>query len=403
MKEILSKQEAVEQYGTEKQKEHFNKYKKFTNNNLEQALIKTLEQHYETVETIKNPHGRGKVYQCEGKKEEISMREDSRATNGKWSVPYTKNMDIIVASVLEQDKITEASQTLNKWCLDFGLITQEAYDLIVSKHDKNTKGVIVEDLISNDVLDAVEDRLLNDYINTYKSLQNQLAGTLNRMKKANIIYYMEVPKGKVKDKSEFIELKYQTFQSIVKMRKELLEKYGIDSWYVEAYSNAQVVKAFKEEYQQHLLEVEEDGKQLNLEYVYMAYGITLKATKKRIITYLEKFNKDVIEEFQKDKELFLNSNADDFKVKRREFVADEAQKKTDKFFKTAEKRVLLGREKKVSLDEYTYDQEYYALFFKQTYVQRIIELQEYYNHEFVVKETPVKKKTAPKFADTFED
>ncbi|MGR5866387.1 hypothetical protein ACT7DZ_28480 [Bacillus cereus] len=50
----------------------------------------------------KKKQGNAVVYILREEREEIAVREDNRASNGAWSIPYTKNMDIMVVSVLEQ-------------------------------------------------------------------------------------------------------------------------------------------------------------------------------------------------------------------------------------------------------------------------------------------------------------
>ncbi|MGR5866386.1 hypothetical protein ACT7DZ_28475 [Bacillus cereus] len=54
MKErVITRKEAVEIYGSEQCRKHFEKYKKFTNKKIEDALIKTLKQYYKQVEKEK--------------------------------------------------------------------------------------------------------------------------------------------------------------------------------------------------------------------------------------------------------------------------------------------------------------------------------------------------------------
>lgn len=60
------------------------------------------------------------MYELSRKKDVVIAKEDGRIDNGAWSIPYTKNMDIMVVSVLEQGLIEETAQPLSKWAVDFG-------------------------------------------------------------------------------------------------------------------------------------------------------------------------------------------------------------------------------------------------------------------------------------------
>ena len=88
----------------------------------------------------------------------------------------------MVVSVLEQSLINDTAQTLSKWCLDFGLITTSMYELIRSKHDQGLKDKHLKILKNNNVIKHGEERVVNDFIHGFKTLQQQLAGTLNRWK-----------------------------------------------------------------------------------------------------------------------------------------------------------------------------------------------------------------------------
>lgn len=83
---ILTKKEAVEKYGSRRCKEHFKKYGRFKNKQTEQALIKTLEQHFEKVEVVKQ--GKSFVYQLENQRKETVERKDNRKFNGGLNKKY---------------------------------------------------------------------------------------------------------------------------------------------------------------------------------------------------------------------------------------------------------------------------------------------------------------------------
>ena len=86
MTTIMTKKEAVEKFGSEDCKRHFAKYGKFTNKDLENALIKTLEQHFESVAKVKQ--GRAFAYELGEERTEIAEREDNRKFNGGQNKTY---------------------------------------------------------------------------------------------------------------------------------------------------------------------------------------------------------------------------------------------------------------------------------------------------------------------------
>ncbi len=395
MKErVITRKEAVEIYGSEQCRKHFEKYKKFTNKKIEDALIKTLKQYYKQVE--KEKQGNAVVYILREEREEIAVREDNRASNGAWSIPYTKNMDIMVVSVLEQGLIVETAQTLSKWSLDFGLITPKMYELLHAKYNESIKEQNLKDLKNNNIIYEGEERILNDFIHDIQKIQNQLAGTLNRMQKAKIIEYFPVYKGFVKEEGKTVNLHENTVKKIVSLRRELMKQYDVNEWYLNVYSNTKKSCNYYEEWEEKLSKIkDENGVTLGLSYWYKTYAIILKASEKRIISYLEKYNKDVIELYKKDEQIFLVENEDTFHNERKNYVVKEAKKREDKFMEEKTKIITLNETgaqiygtKKLEVKyrnkrpDFTYDESYYALYFKKLYAIRIKELQEYYGYTF---------------------
>lgn len=200
---IITKREAVELYGSEDCKRHFTKYRKFTNKDIEFSLIKEMRRYYDSVEVIKQD--RSYVYELSGKKDVVTPKEDGRINNGAWG-PYTKNMDIMVVSVLEQGLVAETAQSLSKWAVDFGAITPAEYELLQARYKDYLRSQHLQDLKDNKIIFEGEDRLLDDFTYIVKEINNQLAGTLNRMKKAEIIEYYPVYKGHVMETNETIKL-----------------------------------------------------------------------------------------------------------------------------------------------------------------------------------------------------
>ncbi|MEZ0117831.1 UNVERIFIED_ORG: hypothetical protein ABRZ91_001788 [Heyndrickxia coagulans] len=393
----LTKKEAVEQYGSSKCKEHFKKYGRFNNKNIEQSLIKTLEQHFEKVEVVKQ--GRSFVYQLENQRKETIEREDKRISNGAWTIPYTKNLDIIIVSALEQDDITATAQTLSMWALDFGIITPKMFSLLQSRYYEHLRENHVKDLIEKDIIKKDEDRIVDDFAFIINELTRQIAGTFKRLKKCGIIDYYPVYKGHIRSTDESIELDLSTYEKILTMRKKLLNKHHVSNWYLNTYKNAKKTIEFKKEYNKKLAQIEDsNGNVLGLDYYYIAYDVILKENEKAIIAYLKKYNQEAIELFKRDEDIFLLINKAEFYRERSDYVVKKAQKNVDKFFepKVIKKAhpELGGRNliRRPLPGDFKYDEEYYNLYFNQLYVKRISELQEYYTYGWRMNENEGIKK-----------
>ncbi|WP_028775651.1 hypothetical protein [Shimazuella kribbensis] len=376
--------------GDEVIKSHMEKNKKLMKN-VFLRFVKDLEQRYESVETV-GKGGTKTKYILGSKRKKIAERRrelGGNISNGAWSIPYTKNMDIMVVSVLEQGLVSKTAQILSKWCLDFGLITPKMYELLPAKYHEGYKQNCLQELIDNNIILEGEDRILNDYIYDLKIIQNHLVNTLNRMSKANIIEYFPVYKGHIERNGKTINLHEETVKRILTHQSELMEKYDVNDWYLNQFPNAKKVQNYKKEWKVELKSIkDENGNELGLDYWYISYAIILKARKKKIIRYLEKFNREVIEQFKKDEELFLDENKVDYHNGRSTYVINQAQKRMNRFFEQKYKKPFIeelgGKQvthKKHDTD-FVFDKGYYALYFEKLYVQRIRELQKYYGCTF---------------------
>lgn len=393
VKFTITKKEAVDKYGNSKQKDHFYKYKKFKNKSIEDSLIKEIERYYEHVSKIKQ--GRSIVYELDNKRSEIIPKEDNRISNGSWSNPYIKNMDIIVVSKLEQGSILPEAKTLSTWLLEFGLINQSMYDLLISANNNRIKIEHEEALINSNIICKGEEKILDDFRDDVKYLQGQLAATLERMRKANIIEFYMIPKA-VLTNGEVVTLDEITFHKLITLRKELMEKHEVDEWTVKTLKNAEKVKSFNKELIEKFKNIETMlYEKISVQFYYKTYSVILKARKQRIIKYLEKYSKEAIEQFKKDKDNFLNSNNLDYKTNRENFVYTKAKEREENFIgDTVETEDLkqppnglygeefldqFQRYKKVN---YAFNSGYYDLYFNRKYAETIKSLQNYYGHEF---------------------
>ncbi|MFB3160097.1 hypothetical protein ABLO26_01855 [Neobacillus sp. 179-J 1A1 HS] len=386
---IFERVNVVREYGNDYQINHFEKWGKWKNKDTQASFEKTLDEIFGDGNwgTVKD-EGKTK-YKLGEKLEERAIREDKRLSNGAWKISYTKNLDIVVVSVLEQGLETNTAQTLASWALDFGVITEKMHDLLQSRYHEGLRETHIKDLKNNSIIKTNEDRIVDDFAQITKQLTNQVAGTLKRMEKAEIIEFYPVYKGHIAKTDTTINLHENVYKQVVALKRRLMEHYDVSEWYLMTYRNSKKTIEFNKEYLEQLAFVEdENGKTLGLDYYYTTYAVILKARKKKIIAYLSKYNKEVIEQFKQDEQKFLVENEQQFHEKRKEHVVNEAQKKANKFlqpkpFKIANEE--FGGKTVVrtpTIYDYDFDSDYYALYFEGLYTQRIGELQEYYGYTF---------------------
>src|SRR5699024_6115734 len=79
----------VENFGSEGQKNHFDKNNGFKDSRREESFLRTLKQYFESVDLVKVKGVRAKQYKLGAAREEIATRQDDRETNGT-ELPHTK-------------------------------------------------------------------------------------------------------------------------------------------------------------------------------------------------------------------------------------------------------------------------------------------------------------------------
>lgn len=396
---IFTKAEAVELYGTEKQKDYFKKYKKIQKT-MEEALILTLEQNYEVVEKVKV--GRSIAYKVSEELEGVAERKDNRVTNGRQT-DYTKSMDAIVIAGLEKRRTNKqvGEQTMKKWLLDFGLINQELFRLMNDKYHEKKLNETVKILIEKGVLkNTREKKVLNDYIFYTNNLNQQLKNSLEKMSKAGIIKFMPVPYAKVKsDNYEYKRIEPSTYQTILERKTELMELYSLSNFEVISNVPTEKLKSFKKAYTNYLKnDVEEEGEHLEVEFVYESYSIFRIGTKTATRKYLKKNNKEVFEAYEKDELKFVEDSKLNFMDERLKYILNKANLEMNKkkeYQKVKVKEHMdynrIDDEDDVQLKEvFFFDYDYQNLIMNNLYVKSIEKLQ--VNFGDIVDESKILKR-----------
>ncbi|WP_214771196.1 hypothetical protein [Exiguobacterium sp. s133] len=221
---ILSKLEAVQLFGSDKQKAHFQKYNRFVNSNLEQSLFKTLQQNFETVDRIKK--GRGFEYQVLNKKEQITPRLTKTSHNGSWSIPYTFDLDKIMLIHLTQENIS-------------GSIGRVAYDssIYISDNQFQVTRSFKSPSVIKYIFGETNPYVIEFVTNHIKSIEQEVSRSLSRLHKLGLINlkisYRAVDKSD-NTSSNFVELNDELADAYLQKRKDILSEQNISLWFANS-------------------------------------------------------------------------------------------------------------------------------------------------------------------------
>ena len=395
----VSKRDTVSKFGTDNQKRHFNKYGKFTNKKVEQALLRTLNQLFTEVDD-KVKIGRGFGYKLGSAKNEVSDREDNRVSNRGSELNYTKYLDAIVLLALDSKMFSEHETTISKWVLNFGL----ANDLIYSI--KSNPDSISSTILKNQLPTSRKPEI-KVYTEDFKDKERILKNTLERMNKSNLIDFYAVPKASiitgVKYMSEdgepvfstaTVTLKSKTVNMLNEKRRKILERLGITEYNVLKGRSAnketqrkidQFNKEIQDFYKHGVYQKEDDGKERHLwiQFHWFNYAISVKATKTRIKNYLKKNREEFYSEYIEDSNLFLTNSQENYRTERLREIIRKAKKEKEKILCNLENE----RMAKESSGFNTIDTDIRSKisYWENDYIENVEKLGEYFEPDFDIR------------------
>ncbi|MCM3787890.1 hypothetical protein M3221_05590 [Domibacillus indicus] len=279
MKTIWTKREAVMEFGNEAQQAHFDKYGKFASKGYEEGLMKTMNEIFESVSIIKNPKGRGKVYEVGAKRAVRAEREDGRSKNGR-ELPYENEINSLVIDYLLKNKLNKL-MSLNHWIVILELgdktFTSSYYSDVI-------KGRLFKELKEKhgDLIKDKDYAMLEHAISTeLTTLKNNLRSVFNKLAKAKIIMHKIEWYGCVVDSGEHRPLTNDEFAAIGEMKRHLMILNNIsasDLW----KRNEKNVESYWKAYNKCL------RTDFGLSYIYEAHGAVVQVPDKDIDRYLNK-------------------------------------------------------------------------------------------------------------------
>ncbi|MBT2715418.1 hypothetical protein [Bacillus sp. ISL-57] len=339
-------------FGSKTQKAKFKKDGKLGSRTRE-SIFKTAEQEY-VVEIVKQ--GRSNIYVCT-KLDEKVMRKDGRVRSGREQVEHRIPMNIIVATHLEYDMTKQASMSLGKWAVEFGLITELESDLLSSRHSSTIRQKHIDLTIENGLLEEDQTKLLDEFTLHCLDIYGQLVKTLEHMKKCGIISFYENWIGYSKEGK--ISINPEIMKKIQNTRRDLMEKHNVVEFNLTAHRNAKKVKNFKLEWKQALAEVKDEfGNVLGIKYYWKEYAVILKGTSKAVQRYLETYCAEALEAYVNNKDLFINHNEATYVLKRKaNFMKKVEKRHKQKLKEYKEMKVGFSTAEDEELIRYFYTQQ----------------------------------------------
>ncbi|PDY83595.1 hypothetical protein [Bacillus cereus] len=387
MEQVFTLAGLVKEYGTIVQKQSFKKNGNLNKRSFD-SIIKSVEQDWEFIKV----EGRGSKRKiiCSGKREVKAMKKDGRVRSGREQIEHRIPMDVIVAVHLENDMTEQASMSLGKWAVEFGLITRLEYDLLRSRHSSKEYQKHINMVIERGIIEEGQTKLLDEFMANCLGIYRQLVRTLEHMKKCGIILFYENWMGYGEDGR--ISISPEIMKRIQKIRRELMKKHEVVEFNLVAHRNAKKVKNFKCEWKQMLAEIkDESGNKLGIKYYWKEHAVILKATSKAVHRYLEMYCVDALEAYMNDKEVFINESGVEYKVKRKASIMKRAEKRHLQMLKEYSKKIgfVDAAEEEIIRHFYTqqeledilagYDLEYKQLHLKKLYMERMGQLFDLYN------------------------
>ncbi|WP_020062087.1 hypothetical protein [Bacillus sp. 123MFChir2] len=270
--------DAVGKFGNEKQKKSLIKNNGNLNKRTFESLIKTIQQHYETVKV--EGKGKKRIIVCRGEYDFKMDREDNRRDNGAI-VPYELEINSLVLNyVLQNCKNNFVSMSLNQWLLRFGLVDWKIINAsynekLMKQHLELLKEKYGNKFSDNDIV------MLEHFITTeLNRLKRNLASVFHKLAKHNIIVHT-VEMYCCQLNTEHRALSKQELTEIANIKRDLCKKHNIILKDLRFKSKNPSVKAFKNDFKESLTE-------MGFKYIYESHGCVVQVSDKILNEYFDK-------------------------------------------------------------------------------------------------------------------
>lgn len=408
----ISKKIAVDNFGSEDCKTHFSKYNKFKNKTLEEALVKTLNQVYTSVEAVKI--GRAYQYQLGDVREEIAKRQreiGKNATNGKWN-DSTKHLDALLLSHLEHNLINgkEIQKSYINWLLEFKMINQKQHELYKSKFDRNLREKF--DSLIRSTVENKDERVVSSshkfFMDDIQAQRTTMLSSLKRMEREGIIEtfkrhkaYLNNPIENTKgEEVSIISIDSKTYQAYVDAKRRFKQKYNVSDNDI-AYKTFQPtqktldnVKEYKADLEHFLSNIEITDSYgtkitVSISNIWEELAIVVKATRDKTMDYLHKYHSEILVEYQFQKyERYLAHRAINYRENRTEERLEKAESRREKHINSSKDK---DNEHNSNLafgtESFNYTED--ALKTKEVFMKAIEKLDNIFGDDFIIDENKI--------------
>lgn len=228
MKYLLK--DVVEMFGSDSCKKHFEKRNRFTSMDVEAALVKTMKQHYELVEKVKV--GRNVYFELDKKKDVASIREDKRIKNGRWSIPYTHELDVLLILWVNSKDFYRSFMgldTIARFAFIQSLEQSQIITKFLSRKNQEENSREIEELLEPYHCEY-NNYVKQDMKEQFSILKRHIKESIERLAKNEFINYRTHMVAKVLHPEQFIELNDSLSDQIKSIKTEVAKENNITIW-----------------------------------------------------------------------------------------------------------------------------------------------------------------------------
>ena len=259
---LLSKMEAIDKYGTEAQKGHYEKYGKFKDRKYENRFIKTLEQHFESVEIVKDT--KPYMYRLEGIREQPVERQDGRKDNGKI-LEYRFELNSLVLDYMTRECTDEyfTYNSLSQWLKKVGIVDKELHYI---PYNRDMQQYHLEHMQKQQIEYTNPVVVKNFTKIVMERFKANIASIFKKLSKLGLIEYKKESVGCQLD-DEHRPLTKEEYSEIKKLYRELRSNYGFTKADLYNEDINMDVERFNVEFHQEL------KLQFGLKYTYLSHSV----------------------------------------------------------------------------------------------------------------------------------
>lgn len=276
--QIFTLGELVKKYGTKEQKQAFKK-----NGNLNRRTVDSIlkEAKRDWEEIFEEGRGKERDFICKGKRSKKIEKETNYDNCGAGQLTGEYELNSLVTSFLIKKDNTVPPMSLNKWCIELGIIDKKLTAALYGARKGHLENLITQfSEVENYKKDDADYAMLDEFL-TYTSnhIKKSLASVLKKLADAKIIIHQKERWGCTLE-NRHRKLTTREIKDIATNKRAVLTMYGLsarDLW----NSKKKEVKEFKVTFEAFL-------KEMGLKYDYEAHLCVLQDSDKGVSNYLER-------------------------------------------------------------------------------------------------------------------